>query len=148
MTKRFDLIDMQVDGPHAVNTLAATGVPGQDGRVDDVQGTAEAVEHGWYAVRSVFQYGNAAPHVYEERITIWRASSFDAAVVMAEAEAAEYTEGVDRVHLGFAQVHHLSAEPGHGAEIYSLMRDSNLPADAYLDRFFDTGDERQGILPG
>ncbi|SCG64273.1 hypothetical protein GA0070213_10871 [Micromonospora humi] len=38
-------------------------------------------------------------------------------------------------------------EWGHGAEVYSLMRDSDLPAGAYLTRFFDTGDERQGTLP-
>jgi hypothetical protein len=27
--------------------------------------------------------------------------------------------------------------------VFSLMRDSSLAADDYLDRFFDTGDERQ-----
>ncbi|MFE9191045.1 hypothetical protein ACFYL6_15660 [Micromonospora sp. NPDC007208] len=110
----------------------------------DVRDTDEAGQHGWYAVRSVFQYGSAAPFVYEERITIWRATNFDTAIALAEAEATEYTEDIDRAYLGFAQVHHLFDEPGHGAEIYSLMRDSALPADAYLDRFFDTGDERQG----
>jgi hypothetical protein len=39
-------------------------------------------------------------------------------------------------------------EPEHAAEVFSLMRDSDLATDAYLDRFFDTGDERQGRSTG
>ncbi|MGH2943305.1 MAG: hypothetical protein ACRDLN_11105 [Solirubrobacteraceae bacterium] len=31
----------------------------------------------------------------------------------------------------------------HGAEVFSLMRDSVLEPADYVDRFFDTGDERQ-----
>ena len=41
------------------------------------------------------------------------------------------------------------AEPlGDGAEVFSLMRDSDLTPHEYLDHFFDTGDERQGPLEG
>jgi hypothetical protein len=49
-------------------------------------------------------------------------------------------------YIGLAQCYALTDEPGHAAEIFSLMRDSDLTARAYLDRFFDTGDERQGQL--
>ncbi|MEK8108219.1 hypothetical protein NKG94_31080 [Micromonospora sp. M12] len=65
--------------------------------------------------------------MYEERVTLWCATSCDAAVALAEAEASEYAEGIDRVCLGFAQVYYLFDEPGHGTEVYSLMRDSDLP---------------------
>ena len=34
--------------------------------------------------------------------------------------------------------------PSEAAEVFSLMRDSNLEPDAYVDRFFNTGRERQG----
>ncbi|MGW1060372.1 hypothetical protein [Micromonospora rubida] len=114
--------------------------------MSDAQDADEAVNQGWFAVRSVFQYGSDAPFVYEERITVWRAVSFDAAVALAEAEAAEYTNEFDRRYLGFAQAYRMFDELGHGAEVYSLMRDSELPSDAYLTTFFDTGEERQGTL--
>ncbi|WP_446219379.1 hypothetical protein [Micromonospora sp. IBHARD004] len=112
----------------------------------DAQDADETVNRGWFSVRCVFQYGSDAPLVYEERITVWRAVSFDAAVALAEAEAAEYANEVDCSYLGFAQAYRMFDELGHGAEVYSLMRDSQLPPDAYLTAFFDTGEERQGTL--
>ena len=45
--------------------------------------------------------------------------------------------------MNFAQAYELTGEPGIGAEIFSLIRDSRLDPDAYLDRFFDTGDEHE-----
>jgi pentatricopeptide repeat protein len=47
-----------------------------------------------------------------------------------------------------AQGYAMVDEPEHAAEVFSLMRDSDLATDAYLDRFFDTGDERQGRSTG
>jgi hypothetical protein len=32
--------------------------------------------------------------------------------------------------------------PGHGAEVFSLIRDSDLGAEDYITRYFDTGTER------
>ncbi|BEL06735.1 hypothetical protein Q0Z83_049260 [Actinoplanes sichuanensis] len=65
---------------------------------------------------------------------------------MAEAEAGEYAVDVGGEYLGLAQVYTLADEPGHGAELFSLLRDSRLEPAAYLDAFFDTGDERQGVI--
>ncbi|MFC0006490.1 hypothetical protein [Micromonospora siamensis] len=100
----------------------------------------------WYAVRCVFRGGDEAPFVYEERLTLWRAGSFDEAIALAEAEAeaAEYTEDISFQYAGLAQAYRLVEPPGHGTEVYSLMRDSDLPPEEYLTRFFDTGEERQG----
>jgi hypothetical protein len=33
---------------------------------------------------------------------------------------------------------------GSGVEVFSLIRDSDLPPKEYLDQFFDTGTEHQG----
>ena len=63
---------------------------------------------------------------------------------MAEAEAGEYAADVAGEYLGLAQVYSLADDPGHGAELFSLLRDSQLQPDAYLDAFFNTGEERQG----
>jgi hypothetical protein len=98
----------------------------------------------WFGVRCVFRSGEIP--AYEERITVWQAADFDAAVAMAEEEAEAYAADTDQVFLGFAQAYVLPAPPGQGAEVFSLYRDSDLDPDDYLDRFFDTGDERDDSL--
>ena len=106
----------------------------------------------WYAVRCVFRSAWAESseglppdeHLYEERITLWQASSMEEAFALAEAEAAEYADEEDD-YLDLAQAYKLFDEPGHGAEVFSLMRSSELEPDAYLDAFFDTGDERAQV---
>ncbi|MCG6499782.1 hypothetical protein [Kitasatospora sp. A2-31] len=81
--------------------------------------------------------------VYEERITLWQASSADEAIALAEAEAGTYAAGNGSHYLGLAQSYRLDGVPGAGAEVFSLLRDSPLEPDAYLDAFFDTGTEHQ-----
>ncbi|WP_202976559.1 hypothetical protein [Curtobacterium sp. HSID17257] len=94
----------------------------------------------WFAVRCVFRY---RPGTYEERIVTVLATSAEDAIAKAEDDAAEYADTLGAEYLGLAQSYELFDEPGDGAEVFSLMRDSDLPDDAYLDAFFDTGGERQ-----
>lgn len=109
---------------------------------------------GWYAVRCIFAVGwppQAAGSTYEERITLWRASSADEAIARAEAEALDYAATIGEspgTYLGLAQSHHLSGAPAEGAEVFSLMRTSDLDPGTYLDTFFDTGAERQSRITG
>ncbi|PRY15364.1 hypothetical protein [Kineococcus rhizosphaerae] len=110
---------------------------------------------GWVAVRCIFrgQAEDPGEFVYEERVTLWRDTDVDRAIEKAEAEAETYaseTTWPGRVskYLGLAQAYALSDEPGDGAEVFSLMRTSDLPPAAYLDRFFDSGRERQGDVGG
>jgi hypothetical protein len=106
-------------------------------------------DEGWYAVRCVFRLGRpegAGGKAYEERITLWRADSFEHAIERAEAEAVEYAStgvGASGRYLRLAQAYLLYDVPGDGAEIFSLIRESKRKPRAYLDRFFDTGAERQ-----
>lgn len=100
----------------------------------------------WYSVRCVFEVSrDGGTRTYEERITLWRAASFEDAIARAEAEAAQYATahgaGSTR-YLQLAQAFRLSDEPGDGAEVFSLMRDSPLKPTAYLDAYFDSGTER------
>jgi hypothetical protein len=97
---------------------------------------------GWFAVRCVVHHSELA--VYEERLTLWQAQDFDEAIGLAEAEAHDYAQGLNAAsYAGLAQAYQLYDQPGHGAEIFSLMRESALPAAEYLTAFFDTGSERQ-----
>ena len=106
----------------------------------------------WYAVRCVFrsawmESSEGLPpdeHLYEERVTLWQASSPEEAIALAEAEAAEFADDDDE-YLGLAQPFKLFDDLVNGAEVFSLMRSSRLEPDEYLDTFFDTGDERYPV---
>ncbi len=103
----------------------------------------------WYSVRCVFAVGwppEAAGKTYEERITIWLARSAEEAIARAEVEAEHYAQQITEApstYLGLAQCYRLSDTIADGAEVFSLMRDSQLGYADYLGAFFDVGSERQ-----
>ena len=98
-------------------------------------------ELSWYGVRCVFRHRELG--VYEERLTLWRARSLGEAISRGELEAHEYCADLDSVeYADFAEAYQMFDEPGEGAEVFSLMRESGLPADEYVGRFFATGAER------
>lgn len=111
---------------------------------------------GWFAVRTIIRGIGGEPwskaalapgeRAYEERITLWRARDSDEAMALAQAEAAEYAEALDAQALAFCQSFELFDEPGHGGEVFSLIRRSSLGADDYLNHFFDGGTEHQQRL--
>jgi hypothetical protein len=99
----------------------------------------------WYAVRCVFQLPtDDEGFAYEERLTLWQAASSDEAIALAEAEASEYIDNLGLTYLELAQSFHLFEPPASGKEVFSLIRESDLPPKEYLDAFFDTGRELQG----
>jgi len=92
----------------------------------------------WFSVRCFFR----TEDTYEERITLWLADDFDSAIALAEAEAHEYAGIVGNEYLGSAQAFHLSdGDLQPGVEVFSLIRQSDLESDEYLNTFFDTGAE-------
>jgi hypothetical protein len=97
----------------------------------------------WYTVRCLFGTEREKGFVYEERLTLWCTDSFDNAIELAEKEAAVYAAASQLEYLDLAQVCKLPGHPTSGAEVFSLVRDSTLSSDDYLDAFFDTGTERQ-----
>ena len=97
---------------------------------------------GWFGVRCLFQWPQQG--CYEERITIWQASSFEDAIRKAEFEATEYADTHALLYLGLAQGFWMVGEDvTEGSEVFSLLRQSDLGVDAYLEEYFDTGTERQ-----
>lgn len=102
-------------------------------------------------MRCIFRFlDQEGTATYEERITVWQTDDIDRAIAWAEREALEYATApgvheVDRPeYLGLAQAFRISDPLQHGSEVFSLMRDSDLEPTSYLNRFFDTGRERQG----
>jgi len=110
--------------------------------IDDLDAGDDAPS--WFAVRTVVHL--EFDDLYEERVTLWHTASFDDAVTEAEAEAEQYAVEHDGEYLGLAQAFEIDGTPGHGVEVFSLIRECPLPPDAYLDQFFDTGLERQREL--
>lgn len=104
----------------------------------------------WYAVRCVFAFGDDdSTRYYEERVTLWHADSFHAAVEMAEHDATEYAEMLDAEYVGLAQAYHLAIPDRpleSGDEVFSLMRRSTLRTDDYVHQFFATGEEHERPL--
>lgn len=67
-----------------------------------------------------------ARRTYEERITIWQASSLDEAIELAIAEAHEFAAVAER-YVGLAQAYEMGDEPLEpGAEVFSSIRASRL----------------------
>ena len=110
-------------------------------------------ESEWFSVRCIFRARSNKPwgpqhlkpgeSAYEERITLWQAESADEAIRLAEDDARIYETQIEVEYVGLAQSNRLPGPVEQGAEVFSLIRTSELrPAD-YLDRFFDTGRESQ-----
>lgn len=98
----------------------------------------------WYGAKTVYEFlGNTTPpsRLYEERIIVLQAESFDDAISIAEQEAAEYSD--ERIkYLGYVNVFKLYDEKiENKTEVFSLLRTSDLEANNYLNTFFVTGSE-------
>jgi Domain of unknown function (DUF4288) len=106
----------------------------------------------WYTAKTIYKHqrveDGTPKMMFEERIVLLQATDFDDAIAKAEAETTEYCDINDgTVYLGFVDVFHLFDETvGHGVEVYSLMRESNLSDKDYLDHFYDDGKERRQIF--
>lgn len=108
-----------------------------------------------YTVRSVLEWtsrsGKEEDHAYEERLTIWNTDSLDEAIELAEKEETEYindstSEKEGMISLGFYQgfwcFNNIELKE-QGVEIFSLLRESDLAPNEYLNAFFETGTEHQ-----
>ena len=102
----------------------------------------------WFGVRCwfLFDAGSVVEERgqhYEERVTLWRASSPDDARERAIAEGDQYASESGATRLDYVDTYRMYDGPGEGAEVWSVMRDSWLAPDEYLARF-----ATEGIPPG
>jgi hypothetical protein len=97
----------------------------------------------WFSARTVYEHDKTGDGLFEERIVVVRADGFEDALERAGVEATGYAEAVGCVYTGYVSVFEIVEETvGDGTEVFSLMRDSDLNAEEYIDRFYTTGDER------
>lgn len=99
----------------------------------------------WYGVRLVYRLTFSAEPAYEERILIVRAANSDDAIARAEGISRDNYESETTVYTEYAMAFNIIDEDGDslgdGVEVFSLIRNSELEAAEYLDRFHDTGAE-------
>src|SRR3954464_5598981 len=99
----------------------------------------------WFAVRHVVEHAHPTARLYEERVTLWDASSHEEAIERAEHEVADYAHELGGASpLDLYQSFELLGPPADGLEVFSLMRHSELAPETYVETFFERGDEREG----
>lgn len=106
----------------------------------------------WFGIRTLYKHNDksrsAGKTLFEERIVLFTCTTIDEAILRAEQEADNYCRelGGSATFLNLTQAFAIfdnATPPEDGSEVFSLMRDSELNPDDYLDAFFDTGAERQ-----
>jgi hypothetical protein len=105
----------------------------------------------WYTVKCLFHHptrkAEGEAYLFEERVTLWKADTFEAAHRLAEAEAREYASEANCVFVASTDSFHLFDRiVKQGTEVYSIMRGSNLKPNVYRDTFCITKRDRAGAL--
>jgi len=102
----------------------------------------------WYSAKCVFRHrahvADLHKFVYEERVIVLRADDLNEAVRRAEDEAKQYATSLEGVEFtGFVAAYDTGEdEITDLTEVYSILRDSDLQSDAFLDRYYDDRSER------
>src|SRR5688572_562177 len=117
------------------------------------QNTPSSPQQPWFAVKCLFSHPSRADvseqFLYEERIMLWRASNFEQAFALAEAEAAEYARNNTCTFVRATDSFHLfEGSVGHGSEVWSVMRGSGMEPELYAETFCATPRDRAGGLDG
>ena len=102
----------------------------------------------WFGIRSILHHTN--DEVYEERIVLVQADDLDSAFSSAQNEAKTYVRSLGEGHTftGYSDSYQIDSDKFENlSEVFSLMRSSKLEPGQYIDRYYDTGNERRVNLP-
>ncbi len=107
----------------------------------------------WFSAKCIFRHiglsDDPSKNVYEERIVIVQGRDIHEALEKAEAEARRYATTTKNVeYLGYIIAYDITEKTlSDGCEVFSLMRESSLSSEEYLNRFHDDGAERVTRTP-
>jgi len=101
----------------------------------------------WFAVRCLFEHPTrkkeGEDHLYEERTTLWRATSFEDAHAQAEEESKNYAAEDDCIFIRVSDSFKLFDETIEaGTEVFSTMRGSNMDPELYQKTYCCTPYDR------
>jgi hypothetical protein len=99
----------------------------------------------WFAVQCLFLIEAGAVvaergQAYEERITLWQAVDADEAIAKASRAADNYAAEGGFQRVDYVTSYEMFDVPDEGSEVWSLVRDSWLPPEEYVERFVIEGD--------
>ena len=109
-------------------------------------------EKEWYGVKGLFRWyfkESGETSSIEERVVLFRASSFDEALDMAELEAARYCEEDPKANFRIEPLKWWNAyRVGEevltaGVEVYSRRSDTSLSGEAFVRRYYPESHEQQ-----
>ena len=106
----------------------------------------------WYSVRSIVRsqtVEDGSPRtVFEERVVLVKAASFDEAIAKGEAEAKEYCAICHRSRvLDYLVAYYIGDEEElRRGEVWSSMRDSELSDGDFLTHFY-AGESYSSAMP-
>lgn len=73
----------------------------QTSKREALDGQEKTMKQQWYSVRCIFKHPSrhdmTKRGLYEERVTIWKANSFEEAIENAELEAKEYADQTQNI---------------------------------------------------
>jgi hypothetical protein len=102
-----------------------------------------------YLVEHVGLSEKPGGRVYEERVVLFRASSFGEAIERAERHAEKYASELDGSYIRYCNAYRLfedAIQDGvalqDATEVFSLMREVSMPPNEFLNRYHDDGTER------
>jgi len=100
----------------------------------------------WYAIKCIFEVPareELGKHLYEERVLLWKAESFEEAFEFAKKEAKEYEKEAEGISfIGRSDAYEIDHDIiGHGSELWSHQRGSNFEPHNYVRTFIDTEKE-------
>jgi hypothetical protein len=109
-------------------------------------------ERHWYGVKCLLEHAglsqDTAAHVYEERIVVLRAVSFEDALLRAERDATEYAKPINARNLGYSNAYKLDADSIEDAtEVFSVMRELPMSPTDFITRYYDDGARRSRSWP-
>lgn len=99
----------------------------------------------WFSVKCIFRHadrGTGPRQNYEERVVLIRARKLSKAIKIAKREAKQYARAVSHCSLvGVVDSFGLFDKVGHKAEVFAIMRQSDLDPAEYLNHFYPSFSE-------
>jgi hypothetical protein len=100
----------------------------------------------WFGVKTILIHlheSDSTLRVYEESVLLVKADNFDDAIASAERIVRKNCSVLSCEDSGFYNAFEITDDKlSNGVEVYSIMRESKIEIDKYLDKFYDTGFER------
>ena len=103
-------------------------------------------------MRSIYRSASTDSNMrysYEERTVLFHEVAFENAIAKARKEAEDYIQDSEMITTDYFSAFEIYTDGFEsGTEVFSLIRDSDMENNDYVNSFYDTGGERVGPTDG